>query len=120
MQELKEKKPEIPGAGSSIDEDGKEPSPFKVYEDKYCSKCQDYHGCIGLIDSHVIKMQELLVNVDKKNNPTDGIEGFIKGMVETTTGMGAGQRFGLIATCMGAREHMKKHIKKPKKSKEEK
>ncbi len=48
MQDLKE--PERPDrAGNPIEEDDKVPSPFKLYEDKYCSRCLDYRGCIGLI-----------------------------------------------------------------------
>ena len=33
-------------------------SPFKIYEDKYCSKCEDYSGCLGLIDSTTMEIQE--------------------------------------------------------------
>lgn len=94
------------GAGNFV-EDDKEPSPFKIYEDKYCSRCQDYHGCIGLIDNLTLKMQD-----------PARLDGLPKEMAQvmnhlnTSLGMGSGQRFQLIATCMGARNYMRNYDKK--------
>lgn len=105
MQKSNEqKRPEI--AGNLIEEDDKVPSPFKIYEDKYCSRCQDYRGCIGLIDNLAIKMQ----NPDTIKGLPDEMAGFLKNIL-ASAGMGSGQRFGLIATCMGARHHMEHRMK---------
>ena len=115
MQKLKE--PERPDrAGNLIEEDDKVPSPFKIYEDKYCSRCQDYRGCIGLIDNLAIKMQ----NPDTIKGLPEEMTAFLKHILESS-GMGSGQRFGLIATCMGARHHMEHRMKnRDKKSKSKK
>lgn len=110
MQKLKE--PEKPDrAGNPIEEDDKVPSPFKIYEDKYCSRCQDYRGCIGLIDNLAIKMQD----PDTLKGLPEEMTAFLKHILESS-GMGSGQRFSLIATCMGARHHMNKHGKKPRRT----
>jgi len=109
MQEQKSKEPEI--AGNSIDDDT-DPSPFKIYEDKYCIKCQDYPGCIGLIDNLAIKMQ----NPDTVKGLPNEMSAFLKNIMESS-GMGSGQRFGLITTCMGARHHMENQNKKSKSKK---
>lgn len=112
-QELKESK------GSdrigNLVEDDKEPSPFKIYEDKYCSRCQDYRGCIGLIDSLAVKMQDQ----DIMKGLPEEMAGFLRHFVEST-GMGSGQRFGMITTCMGARNYMAHHDKKSKGKKHKK
>jgi len=115
MQKSNEqKRPEI--AGNLIEEDDKVPSPFKIYEDKYCSRCQDYRGCIGLIDNLAIKMQ----NPDTIKGLPDEMSAFLKNIL-ASAGMGSGQRFGLIATCMGARHHMEHRLKThDKKSKDKK
>lgn len=89
-----------------IEEDDKVPSPFKIYEDKYCSRCQDYRGCIGLIDAVTIKMQ----NPETVKGLPEELIAFLKHILESS-GMGSGQRFGLIATCMGARHHMEHRMK---------
>jgi len=115
MQDLKETK--IPyRTGNPIEDDDKVPSPFKIYEDKYCSRCQDYRGCIGLIDNLAIKMQD----PDTLKGLPDGMTAFLKQILESS-GMGSGQRFSLIATCMGARHHMEHRMKThDKKSKDKK
>jgi len=105
MQNLKETEKPV-RIGNLIEEDDKVPSPFKIYEDKYCSRCQDYRGCIGLIDNLAIKMQ----NPDTIKGLPDEMAGFLKNLL-ASAGMGSGQRFGLIATCMGARHHMEHRMK---------
>lgn len=102
--EQKLKLPESPDRLGNLADD-KEPSPFKIYEDKYCSRCQDYFGCIGLIDNLAVKMQ----NPDTMKGLPDEMAAFIKHLMESS-GMGSGQRFSLITTCMGARNYMEKQL----------
>lgn len=109
MREQKLKEPERPEIAGNIIDDDKEPSPFKRYEDKYCIKCQDYPGCIGLIDNLTIKMQ----NPDTIKGLPDEMSDFLKYIMESSA-IGSGQRFGIIATCMGARYHMEQNNKKPR------
>lgn len=112
MLEQISKEPERRGIAEDTIDDDKDPSPFKIYEDKYCIKCQDYPGCIGLIDNLAIKMQ----TPDTVKGMPDEMNAFLKHIMESS-GMGSGQRFTLIATCMGARYHMEKQNKKPKSKK---
>lgn len=70
-------------------------SPFKIYEEKYCSKCEDYRGCIGLIDSTTMDLQDSKVVTGDK-----GLDSMIKNMGGLTFSV----RFKMILDCSRMRD----------------
>lgn len=70
-------------------------SPFGLYEDKYCSKCQDYRGCLGLIDSTTMDLQE-----------SKGITGdkAFDNMIKSMGGLTFSARFKMILDCARMRD----------------
>lgn len=79
-----------------MDNESQEPSPFKIYEEKYCNKCADYRGCIGLIDLMSMEMQ------DSKKSGNEAFDSAMKnvGTMTFTT------RFKLILDCSNMRNYL--------------
>jgi hypothetical protein len=73
-------------------------SPFKIYEEKYCNRCMDYRGCLGLIDN---MSRELL---DNKKSGSQSIDNMMKGMGS----MAFVSRFKLILDCKDMREYLER------------
>lgn len=74
-------------------------SPFKIYEDIYCSKCEDYRGCLGLIDSTTMDLQDSKVTTGDK-----GFDNMIKSMGSITFSA----RFKMILDCARMRDVVSK------------
>ncbi len=74
-------------------------SPFKIYEEKYCNKCEDYRGCLGLIDSTTMMLQD--------SKPMTGNEGF-DNMVKSMGGLTFSTRFKIILDCSNLRSYISK------------
>ena len=74
-------------------------SPFGLYEDKHCSKCQDYRGCLGLIDSTTMDLQD-----SKTITGDKGFDSIIKSM----GGLTFSARFKMILDCARMREIVSK------------
>jgi len=74
-------------------------SPFKIYEDIYCSKCEDYRGCLGLIDSTTMELQD-----------SKGITGdkAFDNMVKSMGGLTFSARFKMILDCARMRDVVSK------------
>lgn len=70
-------------------------SPFRIYEDIYCSKCEDYRGCLGLIDSTTMDLQE-----------SKGITGdkAFDNMIKSMGGLTFSARFKMILDCARMRD----------------
>lgn len=69
-------------------------SPFKIYEERYCNKCEDYRGCLGLIDSMTMMLQD--------SKAKSGYEG-LDNMVKSLGGLTFSARFKIILDCSGLR-----------------
>lgn len=89
-------------------DENKEPSPFKIYENRFCSECQDYRGCIGLIDS-------MAVYTDTQDIIKPGYEALdsttkamINGAMKGLTNMAFTMRFKLILDCSNLRNYINK------------
>lgn len=76
-----------------------ESSPFKIYEERYCNKCADYRGCLGLIDSMSMQLQ------DSKKSGSEGFDSMVKsfGSITFVT------RFKLILDCVEMRNYLDKN-----------
>lgn len=74
-------------------------SPFGLYEDMYCSKCQDYRGCIGLIDSTSMALQD--------SNMITGDKGF-DNVIKSMGGLTFSTRFRAILDCARLRNIVSK------------
>jgi hypothetical protein len=70
-------------------------SPFGLYENKYCSKCQDYRGCLGLIDSTTMDLQE--------SKGLTGDKAF-DNMIKSMGGLTFSARFKMILDCARMRD----------------
>lgn len=81
-----------------IDNIDNEESPFKIYERRYCEKCQDYNGCIGLIDTMTMELQ---------NSNTMLGSGF-DNMIKSMGGLTFTTRFKMILDCIKARNYLSK------------
>jgi hypothetical protein len=70
-------------------------SPFRVYEEKYCRNCEDYRGCLGLIDSTTMDLQE-----------SKGITGdkAFDNMIKSMGGLTFSARFKMILDCARMRD----------------
>lgn len=77
------------------DEEQNLSSPFKIYEEKYCNKCADYRGCIGLID---------LMSMEMQDGKKSGNEAFDNAMKNVGT-MTFTTRFKLILDCAKMRDY---------------
>lgn len=78
--------------------ENEESSPFKIYEEKYCNRCIDYRGCLGLIDSMSMELQ------DSKKSGSEAFDSMLKSM----GGMTFTARFKLILDCMRMRDYLDK------------
>lgn len=74
-------------------------SPFGLYEDMFCSKCQDYRGCLGLIDSTTMDLQD--------SKPITGDKGFDT-MIKSMGGLTFSVRFKMILDCARMRDIVSK------------
>ena len=74
-------------------------SPFKIYEDIYCNKCEDYRGCLGLIDSMTMALQD--------SKPMTGNAGF-DDMIKSMGGLTFSTRFKMILDCSELRNYISK------------
>ncbi len=77
-------------------------SPFSIYEENYCEKCDSYSGCIGLISSTSTSMG-VEESEAKKNTRNIGDKMFF----DMVKGMGVSlytQKFKMILECMQARK----------------
>jgi len=72
-------------------------SPFKIYEERYCNKCEDYRGCLGLIDQMTMELQ------DTKSKT--GYEG-LDNMVKSIGGLTFSARFKMILDCSKLRSYI--------------
>ncbi len=74
-------------------------SPFRIYEDMYCSKCEDYRGCIGLIDSTAMDFQD-----------SKGITGdkTFDNVIKNMGGLTFSARFRMILDCSRMRDIVSK------------
>lgn len=70
-------------------------SPFKIYEDMFCSKCEDYKGCLGLIDSSTMEIQNADISTGSKS---------MDSMVKSMGGLTFSVRFKMILDCARLRE----------------
>lgn len=77
-------------------ETNQKPSPFKIYEDMYCSECEDYRGCLGLIDSIAMNTQE------SKKSGYEALDNALKSMGSIVFA----SRFKLILDCMEMRNYL--------------
>lgn len=95
-------------ADHEVQELKQEPSPFKIYEDKYCSKCEDYRGCLGLIDSMSISMD----TQDGKKPGYEALDSVTKNMMNSAmksmVNMAFSMRFKLILDCTNMRKYISK------------
>jgi len=74
-------------------------SPFGLYEEKYCSNCQDYRGCLGLIDSMTMDLHDSKVSI--------GNEAF-DNMIKSMGGLTFSARFKMILDCARMRDFVLK------------
>jgi len=74
-------------------------SPFKIYEEKYCNKCEDYRGCLGLIDQMTMELQD-----SKSKTGNEGLDSMVKSM----GGLTFSARFKMILDCSNLRNHISK------------
>ena len=74
-------------------------SPFKIYEDMYCNQCEDHRGCLGLIDSMTMAIQE--------SRATTGNEAF-DSMIKSMGGLTFSTRFKIILDCAHLRDIISK------------
>lgn len=74
-------------------------SPFKIYEEKYCNKCEDYRGCLGLIDSMTVMLQD-----SKSKTGNEGLDS----MVKSIGGLTFSARFKMILDCSKLRSYISK------------
>ena len=74
-------------------------SPFKIYEERYCSQCEDYRGCLGLIDSMTMELQD-----PKSKTGNEGLDSMVKSM----GGLTFSARFKMILDCSNLRNHISK------------
>lgn len=81
-----------------IENENEEPSPFKIYEETHCNKCADYRGCLGLIDSMSMNLQ------DNKKSGSEALDNMVKSFGSMTFTM----RFKLVLDCMHMREYLNK------------
>lgn len=77
----------------------KNESPFKIYEDMYCNMCEDYRGCLGLIDSMTMNLQD-----SKQTTGNEGIDNMVKSM----GGLTFSARFKIILDCSNLRNYISK------------
>lgn len=80
-----------------------ESSPFKIYEEKYCNKCADYRGCLGLIDSMSMSLQ------DNKKSGSEALDNMVKSFGNMTFT----HRFKLILDCMHMRNYLETYNIRP-------
>lgn len=96
-----------------IENESQKQSPFKIYEDKHCSNCEDYRGCIGLIDSMAMDTNTNMQNSKKSgfemldSTTRSMIDSAVKGMTNMTFTM----RFKLILDCMNMRKYLETYKK---------
>lgn len=74
-------------------------SPFRIYEETYCNKCEDYRGCLGLIDSMTMALQD--------SKPMTGNES-LDNMVKSLGGLTFSARFNMILNCARLRDIVSK------------
>jgi len=70
-------------------------SPFGLYEKKYCIKCQDYRGCLGLIDNMTMELQDSSISTGNS-----GLDNMVKSM----GGITFSSRFKMILDCARLRD----------------
>jgi hypothetical protein len=70
-------------------------SPFRIYEEKYCRNCEDYIGCLGLIDSTTMDLQE--------SKGLTGDKAF-DNMIKSLGGLTFSARFKMILDCARMRD----------------
>lgn len=80
-------------------------SPFKLFEDEYCNKCEDYNGCIGFILSTSAVGTGDTGEKDKKRY--SDIENAYFEMVKNIGISMFIQKYSMILNCMKARKLMK-------------
>lgn len=90
---------ELVSTDHEIQELKQEPSPFKIYEDKYCSRCEDYRGCLGLIDSMTMSLQD-----SKQTTGNEGLDSMIRSM----GGLTFSTRFKIVLDCSNLRNYISK------------
>jgi len=90
---------ELISIDNEIQELKQEPSPFKIYEERYCNTCNDYLGCIGLIDSITMSLQDSKATLG--NESLDSLIKSMGGLTFTT-------RFKIILDCMELRNFISK------------
>lgn len=99
---------ELVSIDNEIQELKQEPSPFKIYEDKYCSRCEDYRGCLGLIDSMSMSMD----TQDSKKPGYEALDNTTKNMINSATkslvNMAFSMRFKMILDCTNMRNYISK------------
>lgn len=81
-------------------------SPFSIYEDKFCNKCDDYGGCIGLISSASTSIGIEDSSQGQINTKNIGDKMFL----DMVKGMGVSlytYKFKMILECMEARRLIK-------------
>lgn len=97
---------ELVGTDHEIQELKQEPSPFKIYEERYCSKCEDYRGCIGLIDSMSMSMD----TQDNKKPGYEALDSTTKNMINSAmksmVNMAFSARFKIILDCTNMRNYI--------------
>lgn len=79
-------------------------SPFSIYEEKFCNRCSDYNGCIGLISSTSTSIG-IEDTEGKINTKTIGDKMFL----DMVKGMGVSlytHKFKMLLECMQARKLM--------------
>lgn len=87
-------------------------SPFSIYEDKFCNRCSEYNGCIGLISS-----TSTSIGIDDNYEKETGVKNLLssnnifsnKMFVDIVKGMGVSlytHKFKMILDCMKARKLM--------------
>lgn len=84
---------------NEVQELKQEPSPFKIYEDMYCNSCGDYRGCLGLIDSMTVNLQD-----SKAMSGNESLDNLVKSM----GGLTFSTRFKIILDCSNLRNHISK------------
>lgn len=80
-------------------------SPFSIYEDKFCNKCDDYSGCIGVISS-----ASTSIGVEDTNQQVNTKSTGEKILLDMVKGMGVSlytHKFKMMLDCMKARKLMK-------------
>ncbi len=99
---------ELVSTDHEVQELKQEPSPFKIYEDRYCSRCEDYRGCLGLIDSMSISMDIQ----DSKKSGYEALDSVAKDMMNSAmksmVNMAFSMRFKLILDCTNMRKYIYK------------